>query len=167
MYAVLKEKYQLAEEVTALVEEYEEKCSAYLTESKTEKPILGVDVLVKNLYQNNIRLALASSSPKKNIKLVLEMFGLAPYFEVVVSGQEVVNSKPSPDIFLRAAKLLNLLPEECLVFEDSKNGVAAAKEAGMKCIAFYNPNSGKQDLSRADHIIESFAEVDSTVTLAK
>ncbi len=167
MYAVLKEKYQLAEEVTALVEEYEEKCSAYLMESKTEKPILGVDVLVKNLYQNNIRLALASSSPKKNIKLVLEMFGLAPYFEVVVSGQEVVNSKPSPDIFLRAAKLLNLLPEECLVFEDSKNGVAAAKEAGMKCIAFYNPNSGKQDLSRADHIIESFAEVDSTVTLAK
>jgi len=167
MYSVLKEKYNLTAEVTALVEEYEEKCIAFLLASKMEKPILGVDALVKNLYQNNIRLALASSSPKKNINLVLEMFGLHPYFEVVVSGQEVVNSKPSPDIFLRAAKLLDLSPEECLVFEDSGNGVVAAKEAGMKCIAFYNPNSGKQDLSRADHIIESFAEVDSTVTLAK
>lgn len=58
--------------------------------------------------------ALLQADSLKNIKLVLEMFGLAPYFWVVVSGQEVVNSKPSPDIFLRAAQLLNLLPEECL-----------------------------------------------------
>ena len=87
------------------------------------------------------------------------------FFDVKVSGEEVENSKPAPDIFLRAAQLLNIRPEECLVFEDSRNGVVAAKAAGMQCIAFYNPNSGQQDLSRADKIIESFTEVDSAIAI--
>lgn len=167
MYSILKEKYNLKEDLITLIEEYEEKCLEFLLSRTTEKPIHGVDVLIKNLHQNKIKLALASSSPKKSINIVLDMFDMNKFFDVKVSGQEVGNSKPAPDIFLRAAELLNICPKECLVFEDSRNGVAAAKAAGMQCIAFYNPNSGQQDLSRADKIIESFAEVDSAVALAK
>ena len=167
MYSTLMEKYQIAGDLSALIAEYEEKCLQYLQSSSTEKPIHGVDVLVKNLHQNKLKLALASSSPKKGINMVLEMFDMKQYFDVLVSGQEVANSKPAPDIFLQAAELLNIHPEECLVFEDSQNGVAAAKAAGMQCIAYYNPNSGNQDLSRADKIIESFTEVDSAIALRK
>lgn len=167
MFSTLKEKYAIEGELSTLIEGYEAKFVEFLLTSKAVRPIHGVDILVKNLHQNNIRLALASSSPQNVIDIVLEMFDMNRFFDVKVSGQDVENSKPAPDIFLRAADLLNLSPEQCLVFEDSKNGILAAKAAGMKCIAFYNPNSGNQDLSRADRVIESFAEVDSTITLAK
>lgn len=167
IFATLQEKYKFLGDIAAFIQEYEEKCLDYLLSTTTERPIQGVDVLVKNIHQNKIKLALASSSPKKVINIVLDMFKLDKFFDVKVSGQEVANSKPAPDIFLRAAELLKLLPEDCLVFEDSRNGVAAAKAAGMKCIGYYNPNSGNQDLSRADHIIESFAEVDMAAALVK
>jgi len=167
IYSTLKEKYNIAGDLTTLIDEYEDKCRDFLLSEATIRPIQGVDVLVKNLHQNKIKLALASSSPRKSIDMVLDMFDMNRFFNVKVSGQEVAHSKPAPDIFLRAAELLNICPTECLVFEDSRNGVVAAKAAGMQCIAFYNPNSGQQDLSRADKIIESFAEVDSTITLAK
>lgn len=167
IYSKLKEKYNIPGDLAAIIEEYEEKCLEFLLSKTTERPIHGVDILVKNLHQNKIKLALASSSPKKVINIVLDMFNMNQFFDVKVSGQEVANSKPAPDIFLRAAELLYIRPEECLVFEDSRNGVVAAKAAGMQCIAFYNPNSGQQDLSRADKIIESFTEVDSTIALVK
>lgn len=167
MFSKLKEKYKIESDINTLLQEYEDKCVEFLMSEKDEKPISGVDILVKKLYEKNIKLALASSSPKKQIHIVLDMFSLSDYFAKKVSGQEVEKGKPAPDIFLRAAELLGVLPEECLVFEDSRNGVLAAKTAGMKCIAFYNPNSGKQDLSYADKIIKSFDEVNNDVSFVK
>ena len=167
IYGALQEKYNFSGNIDTFIEEYEEKCLQFLLTATTECPIKGVDVLVKNIHQNKFKLALASSSPKKVIEIILDMFKLTNYFDVQVSGQDVENSKPAPDIFLRAAQLLGVSPAECLVFEDSRNGVVAAKAAGMKCIAYYNPNSGKQDLSRADNIIESFAEVDIAAAFVK
>ncbi|AIF53901.1 HAD family phosphatase [Pelosinus sp. UFO1] len=167
MFSKLKEKYKIEGDINTLLQEYEDKCVEFLLSEKDEKPISGVDILVKKLYEENIKLALASSSPKKQIHIVLDMFSLSDCFAEKVSGQEVEKGKPAPDIFLRAAELLGVLPEECLVFEDSRNGVLAAKTAGMKCIAFYNPNSGKQDLSYADKIIKSFDEVNNDVSFVK
>lgn len=167
IYGTLQKKYNLVGDINSFIEEYEEKCLEFLLQATTERPIKGVDVLVRNIHQNKIKLALASSSSKKVINIVLNMFNLDQFFDAKVSGQEVEHSKPAPDIFLRAAELLNVSPEECLVFEDSRNGVAAAKAAGMKCIGFYNPSSGNQDLSRADKIIESFAEVDIAAAFVK
>lgn len=167
IYATLQEKYNFEGDISTFIAEYEEKCLQYLLAATTERPIKGVDILVKNIHQNKIKLALASSSPKKVINIVLDMFKLDQFFDVKVSGEEVEHSKPAPDIFLRAAELLNIPPAECLVFEDSRNGVTAAKAAGMKCIGYNNPNSGSQDLSRADKIIETFAEVDIAVAFAK
>ena len=87
------------------------------------------------------------------------MFNLEKFFETKISGDEVNNGKPAPDIFLYAVKIIGAEPEECIVIEDSKNGVEAAKSAGIKCIGFENPNSGKQDLSSADMVINSFSEI--------
>ena len=167
IYSTLQKKYGIEGDLESIIEEYENQCLDFLLCSKTEKPIQGVDVLVKNLHKNKIKLALASSSPKKSINAVLNLFGLDHFFDVKVSGQDVEYSKPAPDIFLRAAELLAISPEDCLVFEDSRNGVMAAKAAGMQCIAYYNPNSGNQDLSRADKIIESFVEVDPSILLTR
>ena len=117
------------------------------------QPINGVINLLAQLKNNNILIGLASSSPLDSIELILSIFNIRTYFEVVVSGESVAKSKPSPEIFLKTAKLLGVKPKNCVVIEDSKNGVTAAKSATMKCIGFKNKNSGNQDISKADKII--------------
>ena len=82
------------------------------------------------------------------------------YFDFIVSGEEVTNGKPMPDIFLKAADHFQSSPDNCFVIEDSSNGVTAAKAAGMKCIGFRNVNSGNQDISKADLIINSFSKTE-------
>src|SRR5262245_10680850 len=85
--------------------------------------------LLQQLKEHNIRIALATSSRKNKMKMVLELTGLLPFFEEIVTGDEVSKSKPAPDIFLKAAEKLNLSPVECLVLEDAASGVKAAKNA--------------------------------------
>jgi beta-phosphoglucomutase-like phosphatase (HAD superfamily) len=81
------------------------------------------------------------------------------YFDFVVSSEDVAYGKPDPEIFLKAASGLNVDPDECLVIEDSKLGVEAAKKAGMKCVGYRNPHSGDQDLSEADIVIDNFSKL--------
>ncbi|WP_405082995.1 HAD family hydrolase [Paenibacillus chitinolyticus] len=111
------------------------------------------------LKEKQIPVAVASSSPRPLIELIMDKTGLGPYFDVRVSGEEVKHGKPAPDIFLHAAGLLGVEPSSCLVIEDSRNGVKAAKSAGMRCIGLQNPGSGNQDLSLADHRVRSFEEL--------
>ncbi len=123
--------------------------------------IPGVKNLVKNIYENGYPLAVASSSPYDYIERATSAIGVRKYFKEILSGQFFENPKPAPDIFLEAAKKLGVKPEECLVIEDSKNGVRAAKAAGMVCVGFINPDSGDQDLSSADYLVEGFEEIDT------
>ncbi|MNN79879.1 Beta-phosphoglucomutase [compost metagenome] len=67
--------------------------------------------------------------------------------------------KPAPDVYLEAAKQLGVEPKECLVLEDSRNGVIAAKAAGMGCIGYVNLNSGNQDLSQADEVVKKISDI--------
>jgi len=76
-----------------------------------------------------------------------------------MSGEDIIQSKPNPEIFLKTAMALNVSPTKCIVIEDAKNGIEAAKAAGMKCIGFDNYNSGPQDLSKADITIDNFKEI--------
>ncbi len=115
---------------------------------------------IKNLYSHGLKLFIASSSPAEDIKYVMDSLHINDYFEGYVSGMEFERPKPAPDIFLAAARLLGITPEECIVIEDSKNGVNAAYAAGMTCIGYCNPNSGDQDLSKASYLVEGFDEVD-------
>jgi beta-phosphoglucomutase family hydrolase len=159
MWSHIKDKYKLNQSVEELVEIERTSYMDYLLSQEKERPIPGVADLIEELYRNNVKLVVASSASVKNIEIVLKMFDLERFFETKVSGDEVKNGKPAPDIFLYAAKIIGTQPEECIIIEDSENGVEAAKSAGMKCIGFENPNSGKQDLSSADMVINSFSDI--------
>ncbi|MCF7858618.1 MAG: HAD family phosphatase [Candidatus Cloacimonetes bacterium] len=111
------------------------------------------------LKRNNFKTAVASSTPKKTIEIILTKLNILDSFDVIISAEEVTNGKPAPDIFLKAADLLTCDPTECVVIEDSQNGVRAAITAGMKCIGLVNPSSGDQDLSFADIRINKFSDL--------
>ncbi|WP_432666971.1 HAD family phosphatase [Wukongibacter baidiensis] len=162
MWNEIKIKHNLGEDILAkeIVRLEVDRYIKHLLASEDIKPISGVKEFVNELYINNIKLALASSAVRRSIETVINLFELEEYFAIRISGEDIKNSKPCPDIFLEAAKELGVNPIECVVIEDSRNGVIAAKAAGMKCIGFKNPNSGDQDLSRADRVIDCFSQID-------
>ncbi|MDO4287774.1 MAG: HAD family phosphatase [Eubacterium sp.] len=94
----------------------------------------GLSALLKYLDRKNYLFTIASSSSKALIHINTAMAGIADYFEMTVSGDEVRHGKPAPDIYLKAAQKLGVKPEECLVLEDSPAGIAAGAAAGMKTI---------------------------------
>lgn len=106
-------------------------------------------------------LGLASSSNREVIDLVLELSGLAKFFRVTVSSEEVPRGKPAPDVYLEAARGLGVAPERCAAVEDSRNGIRAAKAAGMRVIAIPNPHfpPGEDALELADVRLGSLAEL--------
>ena len=92
--------------------------------------------------------------------LFIEKYSLHDIFSVIVTGNDVSQGKPHPDVYLRAAEKLKALPEECLVLEDATHGVVAAKDAGMICVAIRNPFvKNPLDLSLADCIVNSLSEI--------
>jgi HAD superfamily hydrolase (TIGR01509 family) len=121
-------------------------------------PIPGFLDLFESLKRNKVPVALASGSQRKFIDFILSKLKIK--FDVVVSYEDVLSSKPDPAIFLAASQKLKVEPSCCVVIEDASYGVAAAKKAGMKCVGLVNKNSGKQDLSEADLIINSLNELD-------
>lgn len=156
IFACLKAKYGLQHTAEELTTVYMTRYINFLNSAKDIKPIAGVDALIKGIHGLGLPMALASSASPENIATVLGKFELDGYFKIAVSGCDMTASKPAPDIYFRAAEMLNVNLSQCVVIEDSTNGIKAAKAAGMKCIAYRNPNSGKQDLSLADVIIDSF-----------
>lgn len=103
-------------------------------------PIQGTKELIYSLKKEDLKLAVASSSPVVFIDLVLSKLNLKEQFEVIASGEEVKNGKPNPEIFFLTAKKLGVKPQQCVVIEDSPNGMAAAKQAKMRCIGFVRRN---------------------------
>lgn len=120
--------------------------------------IPGVIEFIKKLSEEKFSHAVGSASSQDYVKNILIKLGLLEYFSVFASAFEVPQGKPAPDIFLLAAKRLALSPKECMVIEDAPSGVAAAKAAGMKCIAITTTHS-KEELKNADKIIHSFNEL--------
>jgi HAD superfamily hydrolase (TIGR01509 family) len=106
-------------------------------------------------------LGLASSSNREVIDLVLELSGLAQFFRVTVSSEEVARGKPAPDVYLEAARRLEVRPEGCVAIEDSENGIRSAKAAGMRVVAIPNPHYRPRDeaLALADARLDSLAEL--------
>lgn len=118
--------------------------------------VLGTLAAAENI---KVPVALASSATLPTIKLVVEVTGIARHFRYLCSGDEVPHGKPAPDVFLLAAERLGVHPSECLVIEDTFNGVCAAKAAGMKCIAIPCLATSHQDLSHADLVSESLEHI--------
>lgn len=106
------------------------------------------------------RMAVASSSPYREVMAILAHHGLADTFEIVVGGDMVARKKPDPEIYLLAASRLGLLPSECVAFEDSQSGIAAAVSAGLAAVAVPHAMSIDHDFSRADAVLTSLEAVD-------
>ncbi len=126
---------------------------------KTFDLIDGVRELIMNYHANGLTLVLGSSATMMSINRIFERFQLDQYFKAKLSGAELKASKPHPEIFIKAAKATGFSPEECLVIEDATNGIAAAKGAGIFCVAFDSFHSKNQDYSQADLIIQNFEEI--------
>ena len=110
-------------------------------------------------------LGLASSSNREVIDLVLDLSGLARFFRVTVSSEEVPRGKPEPDVYLEAARGLGVPPERCAAVEDSHNGIRSAKAAGMRVIAIPNQHypPGEEGLTLADVTLSSLAELTPSI----
>lgn len=120
----------------------------------------GVKQLIQELHSKRMKLILASSSTKKKIEAVFTRFGLHQYFDAIVSGEDFEESKPNPAIFVEAVRLSGFSKDECIVIEDSTNGIRAAKGAGIYCIGYVSGEGFPQDTSEADKIITDFSELD-------
>lgn len=119
----------------------------------------GVEKLIQDLHSNGMQLILASSAAKVTIDRVFRRFNLHQYFTHIVSGEDFPDSKPHPAIFEYAASLSIAPKENCIVIEDSTNGIRAAKAAGIFCVGYNSENSKLQDLSLADVTVEHLNEL--------
>lgn len=132
----------------------------YIFENDSELALLdGVHELIKDYHANGLTLILASSASMPNINRIFDRFDLNKYFKAKISGADLKASKPHPEIFLKAAELAEEHTDNCIVIEDSTNGIEAAKAANIYCVGFKSPHSTNQDYSKADRVISSFAEI--------
>ncbi|MFL9844022.1 HAD family hydrolase [Flavobacterium rhizosphaerae] len=134
-------------------------CEAF-DNDKTLELMPGVKKLIEDLYNNGMTILLASSSSKVKIDRVFNRFGLDKYFSHKISGQDFEFSKPHPAIFLEAVAKSGFTANECVVIEDSTNGVKAANAAGVFCIGYKNDEHSVQDISLADMKISDFSQLD-------
>ncbi|QNM86308.1 HAD family phosphatase [Polaribacter pectinis] len=119
----------------------------------------GVEEIIKYFYQNGITLILASSSAMINIDRVFNRFNLNQYFTAKISGADLKESKPHPEIFNKAALLSKVKKENCIVIEDSDNGIKAANDANIFVFGYANKLSEGQTLENANAVIEDFHQL--------
>jgi HAD superfamily hydrolase (TIGR01509 family) len=126
---------------------------------RREQPLFdAVPELVEKLAARYV-LALASGSDRAVVEEVLKLKDLGRFFSAVVSSSDIQHGKPAPDIFLRTAELLKVLPRNCCVIEDSKPGIAAGLAAGMEVIAITNTHPAAE-LLHATHVVQTYQEID-------
>ncbi len=122
----------------------------------------GAHDLITELFRKDKKLAIATSgSHRDKIEMILQRLKIDKFFPVVVTGQDVRQNKPAPDIFLLASNKLKSLPEECLVLEDAPNGVIAGKAAGMMVYAVNADKSIREELKKAgaDEVFSILSEI--------
>ena len=122
----------------------------------------GIQELLDLLKEKNIKMGIATSNSRELAESVLINNRIDDYFEVLVTSCDVKKGKPEPDVFLKAAELMDVSPKACLVFEDTHAGVLAGKAAGMDVIAIYDALSEeymKEIKESADHYLMCYSEL--------
>jgi HAD superfamily hydrolase (TIGR01509 family) len=153
LFRVLRVLFDLKVSTAELVSRKREHLIALVRGEGRRLP--GVPEVPLRLREAGLRLGLVSASARPVIDVILEVVGLSAAFDTIVSGDEVARGKPAPDGFLMAARRLAIDPERCLVVEDSRNGVLAAKAAGMTVAAVPGSTTSNEDFSTADLILPS------------
>ena len=161
VFQKLKNQFNLSEDIEDLIlrkraifnDAFDTKEDLFLIE--------GVEDLIKDLHANGIQLILASSASKLTIDRVFNRFNLNQYFTHKISGEDFPKSKPHPAIFEHAASLSIAPKENCIVIEDSTNGIEAAVGASIYCVGYDSLHSKFQDLSKANIIVRHFNEMNA------
>jgi len=159
MWKTIVEEFKLDKNPEDLAAENNRRFVKELSISDQVQTFDGVVDVLSSLNKKGILVALASSSSSMIVDAVLSRFNLRHFFNAVVTGSDVQHSKPNPEIFLKAAQMLNIDPSMCIVIEDSPNGVNAALAAGMGCIGFASEKN-HHNISHATWTIKSFREFD-------
>ena len=159
VYQKLTAYFDLQENIEDLINTKRQLFNDAFDKKEDLKLLDGVENLIKELHKNGMQLLLASSSAKVTINRIFNRFNLHQYFTHIISGEDFENSKPDPAIFNHAVFLSKTPKENCIVIEDSTNGIKAAKAAGIYCIGYDSPNSKLQDYSLADMVIADFSQL--------
>lgn len=155
-FQFFKEKFGIK---ASLEEMLEEKRRTYrrVIERQGVKLIEGALELLGTVVKRGLKMAVATSGAWPYLKL--KKSGLGRIFRVVITSDDVKKTKPAPDLFLEAARRLKVRPGECLVLEDSKAGLLAAKAAGAKCVVIPGSYNRDEDFSEADLVVKSLREI--------
>ena len=121
-------------------------------------PLPGLLNFLRELKEKHVRAVIATSAPKKNLDLVLDGLGIRPWFDALVDASEVEKGKPDPEIYLKAAQKVGRAPEVCIVFEDSRAGIQAGLNAGMKVVGVAT-TLPPEKLSGTHLVISDFREI--------
>ena len=162
IFQKLKDIFQLEQDVEDLILRKRSIFNDAFDTKKDLELLAGVRNLIEDLHQNGVQLILASSASKVTIERIFNRFDLHQYFTHKVSGEDFPKSKPHPAIFEHAASLSIAPKENCIIIEDSTNGIVAGKAAGILCIGYNSEHSKNQDLSLADYVVNHFDELDYT-----
>lgn len=128
------------------------------------EPMPELNSVIDFLKYYEGKKAIATSSHRKYVNIILEKFGILDLFDVIVTEEDIVNLKSHPEIFLHTSKRLGTNKNECIVIEDSANGMLAAKTASMKVIAIKNNKFDTfQDLNSADIVLNNLGELKNTI----
>jgi HAD superfamily hydrolase (TIGR01509 family) len=155
-WRVIMRRYALPGQLDDYLVQYDEAVLHALRQPIAPTP--GVPALIASLRGQGFGLALASASKRAWVDATLSALGLADAFDLVLSGDDVARGKPSPDLFLLAARRLGVAPDRCIVIEDSPNGLIAAKRAAMVAIALRTPSNMNLSLDDADCVIDSLID---------
>jgi len=154
---ILRARHRLPESEETLADWYVEAMLEQIARGPI--PMAGVPEVLRGVRGAGYRLALASSAEVRLIDANLAALAIRPLFEAVVSGTQVARGKPAPDVFLAAAERLGVPAAACLVVEDSRNGLLAAKAAGMRCAVVPCVQTLHQEFGEADHRIAALPEL--------
>lgn len=159
MWSRVVDHYELDHSPADLLDLNNERIIEYFTSQTKCEAIPGVEDVLKWIQSQKIPMAVASSSSRVVMDVLLEQVGLDSYFTTRVGGQDVEKSKPEPYIYLHTAEILRVTPDKCVVVEDSTNGIRAAKAAGMYCIGYRGTGYHGQNQSMADQTIEHYKDM--------
>ncbi len=155
--AMVKDEYRLSETVDELLEAKNKASESIYVHQAQAMP--GALELLKCAKASGLRLAIASGSSLERIKMIVDRLGWGDYFDELVSTDHVnYIGKPDPAIYRYTVEKLGLQPSDCVVLEDSVNGVRSAKGAGVPCVAIIEPRWSKGDYSEAQLQVSSLAD---------
>ena len=163
-FVYLEEKIRRPVDHKALYKDYKGRSLAIINQ---QPPMPGVAQILKRACQLRLKLSVASSSPHAWVYSHLVRLGLLDKFDFILTAEDVGHVKPDPELYLKSVQKMGIKPEEAIAFEDSPNGIQAARSAGLFCVAVLNPITLQLNTNHADLVIDSLLSVTLDSLLGK